>query len=478
MILATQPPVSYQNTPFQSAILIVDDNPANLSVLFDCLDQAGFEVLVAQDGESALQKATYRVPNLVLLDVMMPGIDGFETCRRLKANALTQDIPVIFMTALSDTSDKVKGLSVGAVDYVTKPFQQEEVLARIAVHLRIQHLTQTLAQQNEQLQQEVRDREAAQQALYVANQALEQTVAERTRELQDTIAQLRDTLQTLKNTQMQMIQAEKMAGLGQLVAGIAHEINNPVNFIHGNLAPAKEYLDRLVELITLYQRHYPQPSPEIIAWAEENDLEFVAEDLPRLLRSMQVGAERIRAIVVALRNFSRMDEAEQKAVDIHDGIDSTLMILQNRIKGRGDRPKVEIVKDYGLLPPVECCPGPLNQVFMNLLSNAIDAVEEAYPSLQTQPRITIRTMTSADTVHITITDNGRGVPPHLQVRIFDPFFTTKPIGKGTGMGLSISHQIVTENHCGTLRCESVEGEGTTFLLTLPIRRGGTFAVQP
>ena len=452
------------------SILIVDDSPANLGVLFDCLDHAGFDVLVAQDGESALQKVAYRVPDLVLLDVMMPGIDGFETCRRLKANPATQAVPVIFMTALSDTNDKVKGFAAGAVDYVTKPFQQEEVLARIETHLRMRRMAQTLAHQNDQLQQEVADRQAAQQALQRANDDLEAKVADRTQALEATVTQLQTALQDLKSVQVQMVHTEKMASLGQLVAGVAHEINNPVNFIHGNLLPASEYIEHLLTLMRLYQTKYPQGDAEIDALIDRYDLDFVIEDLPKVLNSMKVGAERIREIVVALRNFSRIDEAEQKAVDIHEGLESTLMILQNRVKGRGDRPKIDIVKHYGDLPRVECCPGPLNQAFMNLLSNGIDAIEDAYATHRTPPRITITTTRLPnDHIRIAIADSGLGIPAEIQPKIFDPFFTTKPVGRGTGMGLSISHQIVTERHGGTLTCHSTPGQGTEFVIMLPIR---------
>lgn len=451
-------------------ILIVDDNPANLGVLFDCLDHAGFEVLVAQDGESALQKANYSPPDLILLDVMMPGIDGFETCRRLQASVSTAAIPVIFMTALADSADKVTGLSIGAVDYITKPFQQDEVLARIDIHLRLRHLSETLAAKNSQLEQEVCDRKAAEAALQSANDILEIKVAERTAELQQAVARLESTLQALQQAQVQMVQAEKMASLGQLVAGVAHEINNPVNFIHGNLAHAKGYIDDLMAVLGLYRQHCPQPGPEVEQCIEQLDLDFITEDLPNLLRSMKVGADRIRSIVVALRTFSRMDEAECKAVDIHEGIDSTLMILQHRIKSTSERVKIEVVKDYGSLPPTECYAGQLNQVFMNVLSNAIDALEdaaEARTHADWQPCITIRTALTEGQVVIAIADNGIGMTAAVCDRIFDPFFTTKPVGKGTGMGLSISYQIVAEKHRGSLTCRSQLGQGTEFTIAIP-----------
>lgn len=278
--------------------------------------------------------------------------------------------------------------------------------------------------------------------------------------------QLEQALRELQQTQSQMIQSEKMSSLGQLVAGIAHEINNPVNFIYGNLKHADEYAHDLLHLIQLYQHHYPNPASEIQTEAAAIDLEFLVEDLPKLLTSMRVGAERIQKIVLSLRNFSRMDEAEVKSVNIHEGIDSTLMILQNRIKPRSGHKGVEIIKDYANLPLVECYPGQLNQVFMNILSNALDALEEV--ATQRDPTIRITTMlVGSDRLQIRITDNGPGMTKAQQQRLFDPFFTTKPVGKGTGLGLSISYQIVTEKHRGSLTCISEQGKGSEFVIEIP-----------
>ncbi len=285
------------------------------------------------------------------------------------------------------------------------------------------------------------------------------------------------TLTDLQWTQTQLVQAEKMSSLGQLVAGVAHEINNPVNFIHGNLIHVREYSQDLLNLIQLYEKYYPNPVLEIQAEVAAVDLGFLQNDLIKTLDSMKIGTDRICQIVLGLRNFSRLDEADFKEVDLHEGIDSTLLILQHRLKARSDRPEIQLIKDYGDLPPVECYPGPLNQVLMNILANAIDALEESnakrtYQEIEAKPnQITVRTsVVKAEWIEIAIADNGGGMPETVQQRIFNPFFTTKPVGKGTGMGMSISHQIITEKHGGHLKCSSSPGAGTEFMIQIPIRQ--------
>ncbi|MDZ8082004.1 MAG: ATP-binding protein [Nostoc sp. DcaGUA01] len=304
----------------------------------------------------------------------------------------------------------------------------------------------------------------------------------------------------LQENYTRLIQNEKMAALGQLVAGIAHEINNPVNFIAGNLVHAIEYSQDLLSLIRLYQECYPEPEAEIKTAIAQIELDFLTTDLPNLLNSMKVGTSRIEEIILSLRNFSRLDESEKKLVDIHEGIESTLLILQSRLKNHQIGKNINLIKEYANLPLIECYPGLLNQVFMNILANAIDAIEEEICSgewgvaseesgeiiknlptpphaqcpmphtLSPMPQICIHTELIDDReVIIRIADNGSGIPESLQKRLFDPFFTTKPVGKGTGLGLSISHQIIVEKHRGQLQCISIFGQGTEFIIKIPVQ---------
>ncbi|MEG4811738.1 PAS domain S-box protein [Microcoleus sp. F8-D3] len=287
-------------------------------------------------------------------------------------------------------------------------------------------------------------------------------------------AQLAATLNQLKATNSQLVQSEKMSSLGLLLAGVAHEINNPVSFIYGNLAHLTKYTQDLFQHLELYQQHYPNPVAEIQEQRQKNDLDFLAEDLPKILSSMSVGVERICQIVQSLRNFSRHDDSHMKPVNLHEGIDSTLLILNHRLKGNAEKPPIQIVKQYGDLPPVQCFAGPINQVFMNILSNAIDALDDANSRRNCQEmtdnssQIRICTEVIGNFVKIQIADNGPGITEEVKQRIFDAFFTTKPINKGTGMGLSISYQIIVERHKGELYCTSELGKGTEFTIRMPI----------
>ncbi len=332
----------------------------------------------------------------------------------------------------------------------------------------------------------------AKESLEEYNHTLEEKVQERTQELNDKNYCLQQTLQELQRTQIQLIQSEKMSSLGQMVAGIAHEINNPINFIHGNITHASEYVQDLLDLVVVYQQEYPRPSPLIEEKAEEIDIDFLSEDLPKILDSMKVGSSRIRNIVLGLRNFSRLDESEMKPVDVHEGIDNSLMILQHRFKENSNFAEIEVIKEYGKLPEVICYPGQLNQVFMNILSNAIDALQEAFfidhPSLVNDKEQTTKDieasaashrvgqirifteLTDYNTAIIKIADNGSGMTKAVQQKIFDPFFTTKSVGSGTGLGLSISYQIIVDKHKGSLTCDSTLGKGTEFTIEIPMQQ--------
>lgn len=412
-------PARVQSADF---ILIVDDTPTNISVLAQTLKQADLSIRIANDGLSAIAQVKKAHPALILLDVQMPGIDGFETCRRLKADLATQHIPIIFMTALSDEVNRVQGLTLGAVDYITKPFAQAEVLARVKVHLKIKQLTDQLS------------------------------------------AQVEAQSRSLEDKQSQLIEQEKMAALGQLMAGVAHEINNPMGCIANNIEPAKEYVQDLADIIGLYQQQGPA-NAEIESLWEERDVDFALADLPKLLDSMALSIERIKGISRSLRSFSRGDVNDPVPFDIHQGLDSTLIILGHRLKASGQhRAVVQVDKRYGNLPMVSCFPSSMNQVFMNVLANALDALE-----LVDEPKIEIITeVINANWVRLEIVDNGPGLDEEARSRLFEPLFTTKPVNKGTGLGLSISHEIVVNKHQGRLDCISTPGRGCRFVIVLPV----------
>lgn len=425
---------------YKENILVVDDTPDNVRLLTAMLNEQGYKVRKALSGRMAITACQMILPDLILLDINMPEMNGYEVCQQLKADERTREVPVIFISALDDVLDKVKAFDAGGADYITKPFQRGEVLSRIESQLKLRSLQLKLLKKNE---------------------SLERALAE------------------LKAAQVQLVQHEKMAALGQLVAGLAHEINNPINFIYGNLTHASKYVQDLASILELYQEEYPNISPIIQEKINELDLMFLREDAPNLMGAMLRGAERIRQLVVSLRNFSRLDEAEMKPVDIHEGIESTLLMLQHRLAETETHPAITVIKDHGKLPLVTCYASQLNQVFMHVLNNAIDALVGGKKASGTgsgeeevqRPTIWIRTeLTAKNTVLIRIADNGPGISEPALSRLFDPFFTTKKVGSGAGLGLSISYHIVVQQHKGQLTCSSSPGQGAEFGIEIPVRQ--------
>ncbi|MEH2460224.1 sensor histidine kinase [Nostoc sp.] len=375
-------------------------------------------------------------------------------------NAIAQARPTMIMIEITSLGCVIFALIIGfsISSSIAKPLQSVTSVAR-----------QVTQESNFDLQAPVTTKDEIGILATAFNHLIERVKTLLT-EKEQRSTELQQALTQLHSTQQQLVQTEKMSSLGQLVAGVAHEINNPVNFIHGNITYIDSYSQDLLKLVQVYQAHYPNPPQTLQATLDDVDLDFLNEDLPKVLQSMKVGTQRIREIVLSLRNFSRLDESEFKAVELHEGIDNTLLILQHRLKAIPESLAIEVVKYYSQLPLVECYPGQLNQVFMNLLANAIDALEES--AQQTQPgKIWISTQVTADNlVQIAIADNGSGIPEKVRSRIFDPFFTTKPIGKGTGLGLSISYKIVIEQHHGKMWCDSTLGEGTKFIIEIPVHQ--------
>ena len=431
-----------KNRKCKGNILIVDDTPDNLRLLSAMLTAQGYEVRKALSGKMALTACQMLLPDVVLLDINMPQMNGYEVCRQLKNDDKTCDVPVIFISALDDVLDKVKAFDVGGVDYITKPFNGTEVLLRIENQINLRWLQIKLQEKNILLQQALDD---------------------------------------LKAAQVQQIQNEKMVALGQMVAGIAHEVNNPISFIYGNLDYARQYVQNLVNLIQAYQTEYPRPTSKIQKIIQDIDLNFVINDLQNLMGAMYRGVDRIRSMVLALQNFSRHDEAQMKQVDIHQGIESTLVMLQHRLKETENRPAIHIVKEYGSLPLATCYASELNQVFMHLLNNAIDALDKQkqianrstsqakMPPSQPQIRISTQSL-NTNRIRISIVDNGAGIDEEVRSRLFDPFFTTKPVGEGSGLGLSISYQIVVQKHKGMLDCTPLTDRGAEFAIEIPVNQ--------
>ncbi|MBW4493487.1 MAG: response regulator [Oscillatoria princeps RMCB-10] len=430
-----------------SKILLIEDDGATRLLLKRDLQLEGYEVTVAKDGLQGLQSASKIEPALIVCDWVMPEMDGVEVCRQLKADPKLATAFFILLTSKGTVADRVAGLDAGADDFLSKPVDPLELQARVRAGLRVYKYQQELSRSNQQLSQ---------------------------------------ALDELRQTQAQLIHSEKMSSLGGMVAGIAHEINNPVNFISGNLIYIQEYVSDLLNFADLSLKESPSLSPHLLAAAEDINLDFLMQDFPKLLNSMRVGTERIRQIVLSLRNFSRLDEAERKQVNLHEGIDSTLLLLQHRLTAGDGEGDIEVIKEYGHLPPVECLAGQMNQVFLNILSNAIDALKASpnlpkWISIRTEmgrgedsrshlPSAQCPVPNAQSSVVIRIADNGIGMTPAVQSRIFDPFFTTKPVGSGKGLGLSVSYQIVVEQHGGQLLCCSEQGLGAEFAIEIPLRQ--------
>jgi len=407
-------------------ILVVDDEAEMERLIRQRLRKQirakEFELVFARDGHEALEKLqTEDAIDMVLTDINMPGMDGLTLLDKL--SEIDRHLKAVVVSAYGDMQNIRTAMNRGAFDFLTKPIDFDDLLITI---------NKTLT----------------------------------------SVRHIKENLQQLHQAQLQLVQHEKMATLGQLVAGVAHEINNPVGFIFGNLSHAEGYVRDLIDLLELYRSKFPDPGEEIEEEIEETDLEFLLEDLPKLLDSMKEGTKRIAQISQSMRTFSRGDTDRRVEFDLHEGLDSTLLILKHRLKASDRRPPIEVEKCYGDLPPIEGYPGQLNQVFMNLLANAIDAVEERHlHEPEFVPTLTLKTDVSEVDKWITIeiADNGIGMSDEIKAKIFDRLFTTKPVGKGTGLGLSISQQIVTEKHGGRLNFTSKFGEGTAFTIVLPAR---------
>jgi len=412
----------------QPSILIVDDVPANLNLLTTILKQHDYKVRPAPSGVLALEAARHAPPDLILLDIHMPMMDGFEVCRRLKGDEALKEIPVVFISALTETSDKIRAFDAGGVDYITKPFQVEEVLARVRTHLELRRTRRELKRKNKRLKK---------------------------------------ALGELQNTQVRLIQSEKMAALGVLSAGVAHEINNPVNFIKTSTLSLQRDVGDLLKMADLgisSCRDSAQPEcKEILELQEELEYQTIITEIPELFRAILEGIRRTEEIVRSLRTFARRDEMMSKAVDLREIIDSALIMLRNRTKQTA-----AVVRDYGEIPPIPCCVGKMSQVMINMLTNAIDAIEKKGSPAEHQITVKTEVLERDHRLYaaVHLTDTGIGIPAALIHKVFDPFFTTKEVGKGVGLGLYITSNIIRE-HKGTIEVSSQPGHGTTFSILLP-----------
>ncbi|MFB2838898.1 ATP-binding protein [Floridanema evergladense] len=458
------------------------DRQTGLNTIYAPLNSRGHLVAIAkiQITSQYFQQAYLALTRLILIGLILAIILSIAV-----ANLLAKQIGVPInqlakrsrTLAAGDLNAPIPGIGAGGeLGQLASAYQEmAESLNSLVINLEKRVEERTLELENARLTLEERVEQRTKE-LWQKNQEL-QTASEQLKQLnlQLTIKadQLTDALSSLKKAQAQLIQTEKMSSLGQLVAGVAHEINNPINFIHANLSYVSTYSQDLLNLVQIYHQRYNDP--EIEKQIEEIELDFIMIDLPKIISSMQSGSDRISQIVLALRNFSRLDEAEMKLVNLHEGINSTLLILQNRLYLGEQFPAIQIIKQYGYLPLVECYPRQINQVFMNIITNAIDAIKEGLAkqliekSKTFTPTIIVQTQKlDPEWVKIRFWNNGPVIPPHVISRIFDPFFTTKPVGKGTGLGLSASYQII-DKHGGTIDVSSAAEQGTEFVILLPIK---------
>ncbi|ULP70684.1 hybrid sensor histidine kinase/response regulator [Nodularia sphaerocarpa] len=424
--------MSGQDQVFIADILIVDDKLENIRFLSDFLSKHNYQVRKAINGQAALTSVKSLPPDLILLDINMPGMGGYEVCQHLKNYPETAEIPVIFLSAGNEINDKILAFEAGGIDYITKPFNLEEILVRVQTQLKVQ-----------QLQQNLRDR----------NQEIQSMLLE------------------LQKTEAALIQKEKLVNASQITAGISHEINNPLSFILGNLKPASEYSENLITLIALYQNAFPDATPEIQNFIEYIDLDFLVTDFRSIISSLNTGAERIRSVINAMHIFSRIDESGIKPINIAETIESVLVILRYQLALNNGSVSISVVKNYADTPELIGQANLLNQALLNILQNAIQAIESKINSVidsSFKPTIWINTSTTEQQqIRISIKDNGIGIAPENKPRLFEPFFTTKPPGKGVGLGLFTSYQIITEFHQGTLTYHDCPEGGSELIIEIP-----------
>ncbi|TVP65491.1 MAG: response regulator [Nodularia sp. (in: Bacteria)] len=416
---------------FVADILIVDDKLENIRFLSEFLSKNNYQVRKAINGQAALTSVNSLPPDLILLDINMPGMGGYEVCQHLKNDPATFEIPVIFLSAGNEVNDKILAFEAGGIDYITKPFNLEEILVRVQTQLKVQQLQKNLRARNQEVQ----------------NMLLE-----------------------LQKTEAALIQKEKLVNASQITAGISHEINNPLSFIVGNLKPASEYSENLITLIELYQKAFPDATPEIKDFIEDIELDFLVPDLRTIINSLHTGAERIRSVINAMHIFSRLDESGIKPIDIQESMESVLTILRYQLVLNNGAVNILVVKNYEDTPKILGQGNLLNQALLNILQNAIQALESKISTVTDSsfnPTIWLSiSTTEQQQIRISIKDNGIGITPENQLRLFEPFFTTKSPGKGVGLGLFTSYQIITEFHKGSLTYDAFPEEGSEFIIEI------------